>query len=145
MPIYEYVCEKGHHSQELVGVVADACVTAFCSCGAERYRVVSMPARNAFVPPHMTNEGYDARAKNKALFIDTPETQAKLKSGEYDVCPSDDGNSPVIDDPTALTPEEKVAVEKYDHKVEQMYQKVGTPEQGWTVPYAEKTIEVPDE
>lgn len=151
MPVFEYICGNGHLSRELVGMTQGSGeVDPHCpECGRIRQKTVSMPARNSFVPPHMTDEGYLVRARNRAEFLDTPETKARLASGEleYDTRKEIDYSQLSQDpDPQPLTAAEEQELARLEHQFAQEKAKLIDPvTDEWKVPVKTETIEVPDE
>jgi hypothetical protein len=81
MPLYEFGCRCGAKAEEFLPV--DFVEPPVCSCGAKMARELSRPA---FVVPHyMRAENTVRDDGGHQAWIERPEVQAKLKSGEYEV------------------------------------------------------------
>jgi hypothetical protein len=96
MPIFDFYCPwcGATKRNEFVLRADDPVVcTSVIGCGLE-LRATAMCkdfGQNRFVgklASYMSNDAYDSRARNRAEFIDTPETQAKLRSGEWGIAPA---------------------------------------------------------
>lgn len=86
MPTYDFKCESCGKVREMHTSVTVEAVK--CDCGKEARRVFN--TRVAFtIPDYMKAQNDDSRARHKA-WIQKPETQARLKSGELDRAASED-------------------------------------------------------